>query len=182
MSFSGIHISLDRSTNLISNNRGFSLIEIMIVVLIIGISASMAILYIDNSDERLKTEAKRILAMVQLARDDAIMTGQSMALTIDTSQGIAQYYFSKLENGKWISFSNKPYSVISLSHDIKIRSILSKKASSTSVNDLENKELIHFLPTGETSEFQIWMNNENTEYILSSTILGELSLKKSEQL
>ncbi|MCP3850229.1 MAG: type II secretion system protein, partial [Gammaproteobacteria bacterium] len=43
-------------------HRGFSLIELMVVVLIIGIAASMAVLTIDNSDDRLKSEAKRLFA------------------------------------------------------------------------------------------------------------------------
>jgi len=167
-----------------SGNTGFSLIEIMIVVLIIGISASMAVLYIDNSDDRLKFESKRLLAMTQLARDDAIISGKSLAMTIntDTIDDTDQYYFSQLENGKWIQFSEKPYRTITLSNDIKLRSILSAKQPDTNIKTLENKDLIYFLPTGETSEFQIWISNNNTEYVLSSTIFGELSLKRTENL
>lgn len=171
-----------------SGNTGFSLIEIMIVVLIIGISASMAVLYIDNSDDRLKFESKRLLAMTQLARDDAIISGKSLAMTIntDTIHDTDQYYFSQLENGKWIQFSEKPYRTITLSNDIKLRSILSAKLTAkqadSNIKTLENKDLIYFLPTGETSEFQIWISNNNTEYVLSSTIFGELSLKRTENL
>lgn len=165
-----------------SHNKGFSLIELMIVVLIIGISASMAVLYIDNSDDRLKSEAKRLLAMTQLARDDAIITGQSLAMTIDATHKTAEYYFSRLENGKWVQFLNKPYRTIKLSDDIQLRSIFSAKVSGSAVKNTKNKELIYFLPTGETSEFQIWISNNNIEYVLSSTILGELSLKRTEEL
>ena len=169
-----------------SGNAGFSLIEIMIVVLIIGISASMAVLYIDNSDDRLKFESKRLLAMIQLARDDAIISGKSLAMTIDTPGDTDQYSFSRLENGKWIQFSEKPYRTITLSNDIKLRSILTAKLSAkrpgSNIKNLENRDLIYFLPTGETSEFQIWISNNNTEYVLSSTIFGELSLKRTENL
>lgn len=167
------------------NNKGFSLIEIMIVVLIIGISASMAVLYIDNSDDRLKSSAQRLLAMVQLARDDAIVTGQSLGLTLDNTPGSAQYFFSKLESGKWVKFSERPYREIKLSHDIQLRSLLSIRESARTSGTLEKvvkeKELIYFLPTGETSEFQIWISNDDSEYVLSSTIMGELSLKRTEQ-
>lgn len=183
-------VNIQSSKTKMFGNTGFSLIEIMIVVLIIGISASMAVLYIDNSDERLKFESKRLLAMTQLARDDAIISGKSLAMTIDTIGDTDQYYFSQLENGKWIQFSKKPYRTITLSNDIKLRSILTAKLSSelstkrpdSNIKTLENKDLIYFLPTGETSEFQIWISNNNTEYVLSSTIFGELSLKRTENL
>lgn len=183
-------VNIQSSKTKMFGNTGFSLIEIMIVVLIIGISASMAVLYIDNSDDRLKFESKRLLAMTQLARDDAIISGKSLAMTIDTIGDTDQYYFSQLENGKWIQFSEKPYRTVTLSNDIKLRSILTAKLSSkrstkqpdSNIKTLENKDLIYFLPTGETSEFQIWISNNNTEYVLSSTIFGELSLKRTENL
>ncbi len=160
--------------------KGFSLIEIMIVVLIIGISASMAVLYIDNSDDRLKSEARRLLAMAQFARDDAIVSGQSRAMIIDEGEDGAEYFFLRLEQGKWVKFTHKPYTLIKFSHDIKLRSVLAGKAPKLKIKAADKKNLIYFLPTGETSEFQIWINNKNSQYILRSTILGELSLKKSE--
>ena len=167
------HFQFHHSALSIIRNNGFSLIEIMIVVLIIGISASMAVLYIDNSDDRLKSEAKRLLAMTQFARDDAIISGQSLGLTIDTSHELSRYFFSRLEGGKWVAFTKKPYREFTLNHDIKLHSILSATTANGSIKIEDNKDLIYFLPTGETTEFQIWINNIYTEYDLSSTILGE---------
>ncbi|MCU7940978.1 MAG: prepilin-type N-terminal cleavage/methylation domain-containing protein [gamma proteobacterium symbiont of Bathyaustriella thionipta] len=154
-------------------NQGFSLIEIMIVVLIIGISASMAVLYIDNSDDRLKSEAKRLLGMTQLVRDDAIITGRSLAMIVERTN----YYFSFLENGKWLPLSAKPFKKITVSDDIQLRFILSDKRDDSSK---QPANLFYFLPTGETSEFQVWISNADTQYHLSSTPLGELSLKRME--
>lgn len=164
------------------NARGFSLIEIMVVVLIIGISASMAVLYIDNSDDRLKSDARRLLAMTQYARDDAIISGQSLAMTLDDSLDGFEYSFLHLQKGKWVEFSQKPYNAIKLSDDIMLRFALSGKKTQLKIKADEKKNLIYFLPTGETSEFQIWISNKQTEYVLSSTLFGELSLKKSERL
>lgn len=151
------------------------MIEIMIVVLIIGITASMAVLYIDNSDERLKSEAKRLFAMTQLLRDDAIMTGQSLALIV----GSTNYHFSILKKAKWVEMTAKPFNKIKMSDDIRLRFIL---ADNVSAKTEKQVNLFYFLPTGETSEFQIWISNDNTEYVLSSTSLGQLSLKRTESL
>ncbi len=163
-------------------NKGFSLIELMIVVLIIGVSTSLIVLTIDHSDDRLKSETQYLLAMIQLARDEAIITGQSFGLTIETSDDNAEYFFSRLEDQKWVRLSNKPYQTVILSDDIQMRSIISDSVAASLVNESEEPDLIYFLPTGETSEFQLWLNNKNTEYVLSSTMMGELSLKKAETL
>ena len=82
--------------SVVLKNKGFSLIELMIVVLIIGVSTSLIVLTIDHSDDRLKSETQYLLAMIQLARDEAIITGQSFGLTIETSDDNAEYFFSLL--------------------------------------------------------------------------------------
>ncbi len=160
-----------------THNQGFSLIEIMIVVLIIGISASMAVLYIDTADERLKSEAKRLLAITQLLRDDAIITGHSLALLVGTDH----YSFSRLTmDDKWQPFNNKPFKKIELEDDINLRFLLADNLSDNnqSADKQEKKDnLFYFLPTGESSEFQLWIGNKNMEYVLSCSSFGELSLK-----
>ncbi|WP_198266099.1 pilus assembly FimT family protein [sulfur-oxidizing endosymbiont of Gigantopelta aegis] len=168
-------------------SAGFSLIELMIVVLIIGIGASMAVLYIDTSDDRLKSQAKRILAMSQLARDDAIITGQSLAMSFKNNIDSTEYYFLQLDKAKWVEIKKKPYRRFKLSQDIQVRTILSSpvnnsKAGSNKSKLTEDKDLIYFLPTGETSEFQLLISNDETEYQLSSTLFGELTLKRTEAL
>lgn len=157
--------------------KGFSLIELMIVVLIIGISTSMAVLYIDNSDERLKTEAQRLLAMTQFARDEAIITGESLGLVITPQQ----YYFTRLDKTEWLEIKNKPYRLFELSDDIQLRSLIVNKPLNNSWQSKMKEGLIYFLPTGESSEFQIWISNDNSsEFVLNSSLMGELSLKKTD--
>jgi len=155
------------------HNQGFSLIEIMIVVLIIGISASMAVLYIDTADERLKSEAKRLLAITQLLRDDAIITGHSLALLVGTNH----YSFSQLTmDDKWQPLNNKPFKKIELEDDINLRFLLADNNRSAD-NEEKKDNLFYFLATGESSEFQLWISNKNMEYVLSCSSFGELSLK-----
>jgi hypothetical protein len=125
--------------------------------------------------------------MTQLARDDAIITGQSLAMSFETNFDNMEYFFLRLDKSKWVEMKKKPYRRIKLSHDIDIRSILSSsktnsKKGTNKPNVAEDKELIYFLPTGETSEFQLFISNGETEYQLSSTLFGELTLKRTEAL
>ena len=157
--------------------QGFSLIEIMIVVFIISISASMAVLYIDTADERLKSEAKRLLAMTQLLHDDAIITGRSLALLVGTNH----YSFSQLKMDKWQQLNDKPFKKIKLEDDMTIRFIAADNRSDDNADPQQEKKenLFYFLATGESRAFQLWIANKDMEYVLSCSSFGELSLKAS---
>ncbi len=61
---------------------GFTLIEILVAILIIAIMMSAAMLSFNRSsgDEEVRDEARRFMALVQLAQDDAIMQGRDFGL------------------------------------------------------------------------------------------------------
>ncbi len=62
--------------------RGFSLIEILVVITIIAIVASIALLSLGllGDDRALQTEARRIASLVEVAQDEAVMQGREFGL------------------------------------------------------------------------------------------------------
>ena len=157
-------------------SSGFSLLELMIVILIIGIITSLSVLQIDTADDRLKVEAQRLLALTQLARDDAILGGKHLAMVVQSNS----YYFTRFNGDSWLELKQKPYKAVKLANDITLRALVSGKPAFGD-NSINNKtEMIYFLATGESSEFQLWINNKNnSEFILSGDVTGKLSLKSS---
>ncbi|HEY0064898.1 MAG TPA: GspH/FimT family pseudopilin [Telluria sp.] len=65
--------------------RGFTLVEIMIVMLIIGITLGMvSVNAIPSPRQNLQSEANRIALLLQLARDEAIVRNRLVAFEADS--------------------------------------------------------------------------------------------------
>lgn len=70
--------------NFVTSNKGFTLIEIIVVVAIIAVMVSAIGFSMSNDSDRIaRWEAKHFRALVGEARDEAIFTGQSLILSLD---------------------------------------------------------------------------------------------------
>lgn len=63
-------------------SRAFTLIEILVVVSIIGIVLSIAVISLGvlGDDRELREEARRLIALVQVAQDEAVMQGREFGI------------------------------------------------------------------------------------------------------
>jgi general secretion pathway protein H len=61
---------------------GFTLIEMLVVILIIGVMATFAVLYVGNRalEDRMSIEARRLDELVMLAAEQAVMQGTELGL------------------------------------------------------------------------------------------------------
>ncbi|MDX1499798.1 MAG: type II secretion system minor pseudopilin GspH [Woeseiaceae bacterium] len=64
--------------------RGFSLIEILVVVFVVGVVASIALLSVGlaGDDRELETEARRFAALMERAQDEAVLQGREFGLEV----------------------------------------------------------------------------------------------------
>ncbi len=80
------------------SNAGFSLLELIIVLVIIGVMvASVVISITDTRRDKLHFEARRLAARLALARDEAILTNQELGLEVERDQ----YRFLFLGEERW---------------------------------------------------------------------------------
>lgn len=78
--------------------RGFTLLELLIVIFIIGITLSFAIINVTTSEQQeVEDEASRLMALIQIARESAILDAEDFAVAF-TDKG---YRFEKYDGAQW---------------------------------------------------------------------------------
>lgn len=67
-------------------HRGFTLIEILVVVMIVGIVMSVAVLAVSlvGSNKQLDTEATRMVSLLDVARDESMLQGREFGVEFMT--------------------------------------------------------------------------------------------------
>ncbi|MGV3511491.1 MAG: GspH/FimT family pseudopilin [Novosphingobium sp.] len=77
--------------------NGFSLVEVMVVLLVMGLLATAAVLTMPGDERQLRSEAERFAARTLAARDEAIVGARPVSLVV-SERG---YYFEKRVEGQW---------------------------------------------------------------------------------
>ncbi len=89
--------------------RAFTLVEILIVIVIIGTMASLAVLSIGGGDRslQLEQEARRVHAVMRMAAEKAIFEGEEIGFVLSRDQ----YHFVRFEpaTGAWQELATREY-------------------------------------------------------------------------
>lgn len=80
-----------------AEERGFSLVELLVVVFVMGLLAGAVVLSLPGDARVLRDEAERFAARTVAARDEAISAARPVALVV----GRAGYYFETRADRSW---------------------------------------------------------------------------------
>ncbi len=89
-----------------SDQQGFTLIELMVVIVIIGLMSGAVILTMADPRGRITGDIDRFAGRTRAARDAAIIAGRPVALWVSPTA----YGFERREKGQWLGITDGPLS------------------------------------------------------------------------
>ncbi len=187
-------------SKMIKPQRGFTLFEVLIVMVIVAIIAGLMVPKLLNSgDKALYEETRRLSALIGMASEQALMQGRDVGLSIENQQ--YHFYIYDLLQRSWVPLASTgslrsrelpPSMEMELS--IEESAVLWPEQDEEDEQDAdddddeeENDDVIEtpqvlLLSTGEVTPFSIYMRMKDldTAFELISAIDGEREIKKHE--
>jgi general secretion pathway protein H len=84
-------------------SRGFSLVELMVALVIVGLAATTVVLTLPSSSSDLADEAARFAARAAALRDRAVVEARPMRLWVSASG----YGFEVRQSGQWAALNDR---------------------------------------------------------------------------
>lgn len=159
-------------------HRGFTLIELLVVLVVIALFAGMIMMTITpNNGRTLERETKRLVHVIQLAQDEAILQGIELGLTVSESD----YYFLRLQDNNWITLTaDRIFKKYSIDPIIKMNLQIEDENNVRDVDDTEKLPSIMILSSGELTSFELNLSIIDTmesELSIIGQENGQLSIK-----
>lgn len=87
-----------------SGDAGFTLVELLVVLTIIGLAAAAVVVAMPDPRGSLRQEGERFAARVRAAQEQAIVAASPVALTVSPGG----YAFEARRHGRWRAITDRP--------------------------------------------------------------------------
>jgi general secretion pathway protein H len=170
---------------LAGKGRGFTLLEVMVVLVLIGIIFSFAVLSVsrNDQDEVMKRETRRLATLIDMANNEAVIRGQELAIHF-TKDG---YAFLVLQIEGWQELPDDPLlKPHTLPAGFSVRIEVEGDPPGLGQKDNKDKKAektddtltpqVYILSSGEMTPFSATLQAENSRvrYHLTASMLGKL--------
>ena len=152
----------------VQRHRGFTLIEVAVVMLLIVIVLGMVGLQLGDDDSaKLRDEAKRLAVLLQMAQEEAILRGATISVAIEPDG----YHFSVLTpEGKLEPLdTNETLHPRSLPDDMEFSSVSIEGAMET-----DETPPVLLSPTGEITPFTITLKLREISWQVVGSFDGDI--------
>lgn len=174
-----------------SRAAGFTLLELMVVMVLIGIIFSFAMLSMrgDDISVMMQQESQRMETLLNLASDEAVIRGEELALRFRDDG----YEFLLLGNDGWQTVNDGLLKDYAMPADIELRldvsgdlPVIAKRKDATDDEEEEDDEesppQVFILSSGEVTPFSVLFQSRlsNREYLLDTSVLGAVTVTSEE--
>ncbi len=175
-------------------SSGFTLLEMLVVVFIIGIILSMATLSTGPQQYRLlKEEAQRIATLMSLARQESILEAQELAFALNDKT----YQFQVFDGQTWLPLTDDDvFRERTLQNNMVLEvnlygETITFTSDSSEVDDEnekreeedENTIRILFLSSGEVTPFELFLSYEDQDggLLLKGDMMGNFTVVEDNE-
>lgn len=156
-----------------STIAGFTLFEILVVILLIGITITLATLNLQRDvDQLAEHEARRFAALIEHVREEAVLTGRAIAVEIDEPE--RAYRFLRAA-GEW-----EPITQDDVLRRRQLPEPLVLALESVTAADNENGNLIVSRIIGDVTPFVLTIRGEQTAYRVTLDESQNITVTKTE--
>ncbi|WOE77412.1 type II secretion system minor pseudopilin GspH [Pseudomonas protegens] len=160
-----------------SQSKGFTLVEVLVVVLIIALSAGMiGLINPDSGSRQARREGDRLLALLQLLRQQAVLSNSDYGLRIDPDA----YSVMRLdEQGQWLA--DRDWRAQTLPSSLRLRLEVAEAGPALGqASSRSTTPQLLVLSSDESSAFTLWIEHRNAPLLtLSSDGIQEPRLETS---
>lgn len=143
--------------------NGFTLIEVMIVLVIIGVMSAIAAISVNApSYSRFLASTEKLTATFSILSDDAIYTSSVIACSLDTNN----IKCSRYRDGEWNDLDLKNLLSWSWPSDLVIKRVL------INGNPIRDKQQVKFLPSGDNDSLSVEVSNGEFTSWIDSDLTG----------
>lgn len=148
------------------NESGFSLVEILVVLFIIGLMSAAVVLAFPKPKSELEQQAAILASQLNALAQDGLITGSVNAAGFSTD-GYALYTF---ENSEWTERASGEWQE---SYRLTLT-----RASAKLDMPKDKAPIIMFQPTGLSTPFELTLADRETKYALKTEGNGRIALEK----
>jgi general secretion pathway protein H len=162
----------------VRDNRGFTLIEVLVVLVIIGVIVGLASIALgDNRAEELQREARRLQAVLTLATEEAIVKSRELGVRFDAD---GYRFFMPNDEQAWVPVEHdREFAARQLPRPLELTLLTDARAVRSNDRDAKATPHVYFFTTGELyPAFELILSHPELEtaYRLEARIDGKIEL------
>jgi len=154
------------------SDKGFSLVEVMVVVAIIGLMTSAVVLALPGSDDRLRDTLGRTGRLMVALERQAVMTGQVMGVHF-TERGMAVL---ELGDAGWVPTDAVVDADAATFGNARLRA-LEVDGAAVDLQDTSRQAHVFILPTGEKPSFSLTLVSGTQTGTITVPQMGPFEVK-----
>ena len=160
------------------STQGFTLLEIMVVVVIISVLSSFVIVSLQDRNKSIQftNEAKRLNHVIALAREEAILNSEILGLRFRKNG----YTFMQRNNAEWKPYNDRIFGPHEIPQGVEFQLLINGISTPLPVEKSPKTPQIAIWPSGEISPFKLNIKSTiiHSVYTLIGNEFGSIEMTR----